>query len=507
MEFDKVYSVKKEIDKDQFLRNLIIQLSNSPDTPIGIAKSQFGEVKESVKEVLLCSAHVELDYSASVGYDRQETYYSGNVKKTRTVTDWRPYSGHINGDEACLAYNEAYNDGEPRSGYKEHSELRKVILSIADKDIVEKGEAQISPDGLETAKETCKFLVRSDIRYPGDRHRDERCHGSVNVSEVVCYKLPFYEVDYIYEGETYHATGFACNESNLKAELPPNNVDIKAIAAKETKKDRTIMFSLWGAFAAFFVLAFALCAANVAYWLIVFPALIFAAAITYHVLYQRKFNARIRSLSEDNTELKLQEVQESLKEHNYDELTDKELDLFNTRRRAFSSEGKMGKKNRGKVVPIVVGAIGLAILLIMSIVMGIGARNRSLHSPEQFTIEITNKTQEYKPDVSPYINGCYYVYFDYQVTASTRIGATSMDITTHVSLNGEEIGTINSSLDGMNLDAGSSKSYQTYLQENQIERDDLFKTLYEADFSDLSFTFEITSISFSDGKWYSFRNW
>lgn len=519
MEFDKVYTVKKEISKDQFLRQLIIKLSNSPDTPIGITKADFGDVKESIKEVILCAAHVEMDYSASIGYDRQEKYwtkekkhdsstgrdYYVDVEKTRTVTDWQPHSGHISGDETCVAFNE-----EPRrAGYEEHEKIRKVILSINDEDIVEKGEAEVSYGGLETVKRTCEFMVGLGIRYPGDHHKDERTNGTVTVNELVCYKLPFYEVDYVYEGKTYHASGFACNESLMESELPPNNVDIKAIAANDTKKGKTIMIALWSAFAATFLLAFILCVTKIAFWLVAIPAVVFAAAIIFHVLYHKKFNARIRSLSEDNIKLKLQETKDCLKKRNYEDLSSDELALFDVNKRTISSEVRLGKSGgKGMVLPIVLGAIGLVILLIMSIVMGTAASNNKLHSPDQFTIEVTNKTQEFDENASGYLYGCYYIHLDYKITASNKIGATSMTIKTHVSdKSGNELGTITSSFDNMNLDAGNSKTYQTYLQENQIDRNALFKSVYNAKFSDLVFTFEITSVWFTDGGSYYVSNW
>lgn len=133
MQFDSVFTVKKEITKETFLREALIEIAKASETPIDVVNSKFGEVRESVKEVMLCSAHVESDYTASIGYDRIEQYqstesrrlsegdwytYKGVRKratytgthtvdciKERTVTDWQPHSGHISGDSVCAEMN------------------------------------------------------------------------------------------------------------------------------------------------------------------------------------------------------------------------------------------------------------------------------------------------------------------------------------------------------------------------------------------------------------------
>lgn len=133
MKFDSVYKVQKEITKETFLRAALIEIAKASETPIDVVNSEFGEVRESVKEVMLCSAHVESDYTASIGYDRKEQYqtterkqlsegdwytckgvqkratYKGSYEvdciKERTVTDWQPYSGHIAGDAVCVEMN------------------------------------------------------------------------------------------------------------------------------------------------------------------------------------------------------------------------------------------------------------------------------------------------------------------------------------------------------------------------------------------------------------------
>lgn len=116
MEFTKVFQVKKEVEEKDFLRHVLIGLSKDPKNPTNILDAKFGKVSEFYSEILVLSADVEVNYSGSCGYDKQEEYrtterkyvqqgdrytYDGiekiadrnatvavDVIKTRTVTDW-----------------------------------------------------------------------------------------------------------------------------------------------------------------------------------------------------------------------------------------------------------------------------------------------------------------------------------------------------------------------------------------------------------------------------------
>ena len=198
---------------------------------------------------------MDSDYTASIGYDRQEQYqttereqlsegdwythngvrkradHSGtyfiDVVKTRTVTDWHPHSGHIEGEATCLAMN----------GKEEYSEERLVdiIKSIKDESVVEKGEAVLSPDGLKEVRAACREVVESRIDFPGDHYKDFHSKASICEKEIVCWKLPYYEAEYTYKGKKYKISDYACGNFAVNAECPPNDVDVVAVASKDTK--------------------------------------------------------------------------------------------------------------------------------------------------------------------------------------------------------------------------------------------------------------------------------
>lgn len=92
MDFDKVYTVKKEISKEQFMRAVLVRLASDMTVPVDAIRATFGEVRESEKEVVVCEGHVESDYTAEVGYDKEEEY-TVQENKWMQEGDWYSYNG------------------------------------------------------------------------------------------------------------------------------------------------------------------------------------------------------------------------------------------------------------------------------------------------------------------------------------------------------------------------------------------------------------------------------
>ena len=337
MEFTKVYTAKTTLTHTDFLRALLIKLASNSNTPDDVCNATFGTVKESFKEVISCQSHVECDYSASVGYDRKEEYwdkekkynsttkqyYYEDVKKTRTVTDWKPHSGHISGDASCLAFNE-----EPaRTSLAEHTRIAETFLTLLDEDLVEEGKAVVSHGGLETAKNNCEMWVISDIRLPGDHSKDLRTNASVEVKNINCFILPFYELDFTYNGKTYHASGFACGKPNAESELPPNNVDIEGTVNKETKPLKIGKIISWVVTPVLFFLACILSGFDINWTWLFFPIAL-ATAITLTILHRNIRNKKLSILHAENKAQKLDNLKSAIAKNGYAKLSSEELKLF-----------------------------------------------------------------------------------------------------------------------------------------------------------------------------------
>ena len=349
-DFDAVYTVKREVSQDQFMRKLLIELASNYNTPNDVCTASFGEVQECEKAVIACSAHVETDYSASVGYDRKEQYqstestyvsegswytcngvqkradHSGMYKvdciKERTVTDWQPYSGHSSGDSVCLVFNEATSN-DP---FDENDRIVPVIKSVQSNNIVEKGEAALSSVALERAKKGCAAVVEGEITFPGDHVKDKRINSTTTVQGISCYKMPFYEVSFNYADKKYSASGFACGKPNAESQLPPNNVDIQGTVNQETKPWKIGMIAGWALAAVTFIISCILSGSQAWFWAIF--AVVTVAAIVVTVVGNSKYNKLKKALESDNKSKKLADLQTALAHYGYKELSAEEMANF-----------------------------------------------------------------------------------------------------------------------------------------------------------------------------------
>ena len=97
MVYNTVYTVKKEISKDEFLRQLLYDLASENGTPPDVVDAKFRPVEEDVEEVIVCTAHIEMDYSASIGYDREGKHWTADEQiKSKDLgerTEYRSYYG------------------------------------------------------------------------------------------------------------------------------------------------------------------------------------------------------------------------------------------------------------------------------------------------------------------------------------------------------------------------------------------------------------------------------
>lgn len=501
MEFDAVFTVKKEIEKEAFLRQLLINLGNNAETPVDVVNAEIGEVQESIREVILCTAQVSGTCTASVGYDRQEPYIDYEtykekvgdkyitrqrpVTKYRTVTDWQLFNTVYSGEATCAADNS--------DEYISYGDIELALKTIAEDSIVTKGEATVSQKGLARAIKACETSVEiREVRFPGDRQKDKRYNSTSKVQSVSCFRLPFYEVTFTYEGKEYTASGFACGRLVVHNDVPKKNVDIEAEAKKMTEKfeksSKTAWLSCFGVLAVGALACFALKICWL--WPVAIAALVYACITNkkYHSEYKKSADM----LSSDLATAKIDALKEALGKYGYKELGDAEVSKTEI---ASKTSPKPPKSFTGK-------AVLCAVLSVALIISSFVVNKKALHSPNQVEINIVNKAVEYDPDASGYINGCYYIYLDFEVEAK-KTGVEYVELKVYVSdKKGNELGFVRASLSDLNVEAGDEKIITLNLSENQPEKNKFFSELYDIDFSELKFKYEIGSIRFIDGEYY-----
>lgn len=526
MKFDRVRTAKATYTKDEFIRSVLIELARQIETPVDVVKADFGEVSENNREVLGCKAHVECDYTASIGYNRTEQYqtteskylnegdwytydgvrkraaYNGSYKvdcvKQRTVTDWSPHHGHISGDSTSLVFNEK---GRSLDVYDEAFMLSEIISSLKNENVIETGSADVLSDRLEAAKAFCDWQVHKDVNFPGDCYKDDCYNSAIDVKYLECFILPFYEVNFKYNGKEYHASGFPCGDNmQVQTEYPPDEIDIDTVAENETKIYKKGKIAGWSCFAGLFCLACGLLAVNI-FWMWIFPLIMLGVAVTLHILSDKKLHACRKKSTENKLVEKRQRLENVLADKNYDELTPSENIYFDEK--DYGRKNVRIKSSNVKLLTII-ASVAMVILLIVTFSLSSIAKTKAeeaaykaLRSPDQFTIQVISKREEIKNSYTTE----YYVYLKYTVEAKD-IGATYMKFNTIVYDNtGKELGSVDVNLTQMNLKSGEKKEYEIYLKDSSP--DTFFSTLYNTSYSELSFKTEITYINFDEGGSYS----
>lgn len=499
MEFDNIFGAKKEHTAKDFLRSLLINLANEGETPVDIGKAKFSAITSRTRETILAHTHIEMDYSVSIGYDREETYiekkqkrdpttnryYYEEEKKTRIVTDWSPHSGHIGGDVTTAAFNEKCS----LRGLDQHDLILDVIRSISKSSFIVSSNATPSNYGIQTIRENSKDIMRSRISLPGDRYKDFNATAQIKADSISCWKLPYYDTQFTYNGETYKAGGFASGNYNLTSELPPNDVNLEQVAEKETEKSQNAMIAWWAAFIGLFIAAVEFFSIDI-YWFWVVVTISLIVAICMHRNYNKKFNEKLASLSDDIASSKIKALKNTLKKYAFEPLSKEEEASFKKKCESNKNDYQ-SYHNR-------TGGKGIAILACIATVILIGVsftkHKEALHSPEQITISVTSKTETNS------LKGNYIISFNYQISAN-KVGVSDMEIIMHISdKSGQQLATLTTNLKDMALSAGSTKNYSVEWTTKYPSSN--FSTVYDGSLQNLVFEYELDEIRFDDGEYY-----
>ncbi len=149
-----------------------------------------------------------------------------------------------------------------------------------------------------------------------------------------------------------------------------------------------------------------------------------------------------------------------------------------------------------------------AVLIAVALIVGIPLKNKIDHDVNRIKIDIVDMTSAYNPNEPVYINGRYYIYFNFEIKNGTGVAIDYMEVVTYVEdKNEKSIGQITSSFGGydsssMNLEKKDTIIKEIYLAEHQPEKNAFFSTMYNTEVEEWRFTHKVTSVRFSDGKNY-----
>lgn len=306
------------------MRGVYIDLATEKNTPTDILKSKFDAVEESEQTYLMVTADVDISYSCTVGYDKQQTYYEDGKRKTKTVTDWRPHSGTYHSEETVFGGNT-----EEAAAFSSDSGVR-LCIRTTHKDKFEKVEVssvEANSSAIMQAKSDCITSCFYGVKLPGDRQKDSDYSGAAEVKDIQGVILPTYTVRYEYMGKEYEAKGFACGDVAKKVDSPSISGEVDSEAESKTKKFKTV------ALVAFILgivcnVASGFDGLSILMDLCWIPYIVAVGLIiTYFVVKVKVSN----SIYEVRQEEKKNALISLLKNKGYAELTEKELERFKTK--------------------------------------------------------------------------------------------------------------------------------------------------------------------------------
>jgi hypothetical protein len=246
-----------KISKEVYETSVLSWLSEGDYTPDDILNST---IFESVNGVYLpmwfFKGRYSGNWSASSGYNRIEHYSEWSesqkkmVRRSRTVTDWRPSSGQCSGQYSILAFagkgkgiksdvaeyahGTSFNRGELKAYDPKYTMGFNLIEYTVDEH-----------DTWDTlGKSQANAIVISDAkaRVPGDKYKDFYVDALFDNEKPLRTYVPFWITNYKYNDKDYHVYMDGTSTSRIKGFRPEDNARKKEVSKKFYKGHISAVF-------------------------------------------------------------------------------------------------------------------------------------------------------------------------------------------------------------------------------------------------------------------------
>lgn len=247
-----------KVQKEEYHQAVLSWLSEGDYTPDDILTSSvFDEINGVYLPMYFYKGRYHGNWSASSGYNRMEEYVEWsesqkkNVRKTRTVTDWRPSSGQVAGtfsilgfagsgegikqEIAVYAHGTSFNRGELKKYDSKYTLGFNLLEFTTGEEDVWDTLGKTQADGIST----------SDIknRIPGDKYKDLTSDVLYDREEAIKVYIPYWVVYYKYAEKEFHVCMDGTTATRISGERP---VDEKT---KSEAEKYEWMYTLSGAIA------------------------------------------------------------------------------------------------------------------------------------------------------------------------------------------------------------------------------------------------------------------
>ena len=485
MKFDAVYTAKRAVGKDEVLRQALIQLVMKENTPVDVVDVEFGEVKETFLEIIEATAYFEGTCTATVGYLRWRSARGSHDDRDYR---WEPFSTEYKGTVTYLTFD------SDKAYYLSSLDAKRLLGQIPQEDFVEEGESPVTSERCEHVLKMCRWEAEREAVNVGDEVKDRNSNfHTERMESMICYRLPKYEVTYSYKGEEHSQTFYACRglyEFEIR-EYPTTDERFVKWAKLKKATEKSVKM-VWTAALAASVASIVFCFALKIFWFWIVAVAAIAAAIINGKQNEKKCNHYVYTFSGELIREKVDALKKSLQERGYQELADSEVTLEKispNNPEHYNHIEKQKIKIPGK-------GIFCIVLCVIAIITSYITYQFELHSTKYVDVQVVGKYTEYYPESHKYAYK-YAVRFDVNVETE-KVGVERVAVKIIINENGEELGYIDANLKDLELEKGESTMTSFYLDGSTIEGNSLFAVLYNADFADLEFEYEIEYVSFAD---------
>jgi len=235
------------ITKENYETAVLSWLSEGDYTPDDILNST---IFESVNGVYLpmwfYQGRYNGNWSASSGYDRTEVYSEWSesqkkmVRKSRTVTDWRPSSGQCTGQYSILAFaglgngikpdiaeyahGTSFNRGELKAYDPKYTMGFNLIEYTVDEHDTWDNLGKIQADAIVTAD--------AKARIPGDRYKDFYVDAYYENEKPLRTYVPFWITNYKYNDNDFYVYMDGTTTYRIKGLRPEDSARKKEVRKK-----------------------------------------------------------------------------------------------------------------------------------------------------------------------------------------------------------------------------------------------------------------------------------
>lgn len=323
-------------DAQTFKRDALVSLAMEKNTPPDIFQSQFQPVRTQLTQYARVDYKYTLHISASIGYKKQEEYidyeiYYVNgqsrkrpVTKTRTVTDWKPYSSELVGESfGFVNLTENIDDGDrvlsfirKHKGEYDAKFIEETNFQIQTKEVNSSQVRQI------VDKDYSSFRNEALDSLPGDTSKDLDVSVDYEVIQVRYLIIPQYLLPYKYNSENYDVRAYKASKDNYLGNSPDNSANANQIFEAKTKG-----VGIFSIFMSCFSLILAIIFAFVIQSSISLPAIIICLSLSslIYVLYKIKYkNVKDEVMNEIQNQ-KLKDLMNYLSHNNLKSLTEQEI--------------------------------------------------------------------------------------------------------------------------------------------------------------------------------------